>query len=73
METLLLGIETVFAALDAVSVTAAQKQRLLNGAPVSRVNAQPGEYRIYCEDEFLGIGVVADGSLRQKKLFCERE
>ena len=34
LETLLLGIETVFAALDAVSVTAAQKQRLLNGAPV---------------------------------------
>lgn len=73
LETLLLGIETVFAALDAVRVTPAQKQRLLNGAPVSRVNAEPGEYRIYCEGEFLGVGIMADGELRQKKLFCERE
>ena len=73
LETLLLGIETVFAALDAVRVTPAQKQRLLNGAPVSRVNAEAGEYRIYCEGEFLGVGIMADGELRQKKLFCERE
>lgn len=73
LETLLLGIETVFAALDAVRVTPAQKQRLLNGAPVSRVNAEAGEYRIYCEGEFLGVGIMVDDELRQKKLFCERE
>ncbi len=71
---LLIGLDTVFASLPALTADAATVARLANGAPTWRCGRETGRYRVYGPDEaFLGVGRVdADGALRAEKLFIER-
>lgn len=75
LEALLLGVETVFADLPAVTVDEAGAARLFNGAPV--FGAAPAcrtekRVRVRCGGAFLGLGRLAGGTLTSEKLFAER-
>lgn len=72
LESLMAGVETVFAPLEALKVDVAAKARLLNGAAVYRINVPDGRYRVRCLGDFVGVGRVKDGVLTQEKIFCER-
>lgn len=73
---LLLGTDTVFETLPALTVDEPARARLLNGAPVCRVSAPDGQYRLYAAGGsaglFLGIGRVEKRQLSAQKLFVER-
>lgn len=69
---MLLGVETVFADLDAVQVDENGAGRLLNGAPVYRCAAATGRVRVFGPQGFLGTGRVENGVLNVEKLFVER-
>ena len=71
---LLIGLDTVFAQLPALTADGAAVDRLTNGAPAWRCGHPAGRYRLYGPDGgFLGVGRVdADGALRAEKLFIER-
>lgn len=72
---LLLGTDTVFAELPALRLGADAAARLRNGAPVYRVSASAGRYRLYAAEggAFLGLGRVEDNTLHAQKLFVERQ
>ena len=75
METLLLGVDTLFSHLPAARLAEAEKARLLNGAPARRPELADGRWRLYDEGPdgaFLGLGIAAEGLLRGEKLFVER-
>ena len=72
LETLLLGVDTVFARLPAAQVGEKETARLLNGAPVRRAEMAEGRWRLYAGGAFLGLGKAEDGVLRAEKLFVER-
>lgn len=71
VESLLVSVETVFEHLPTCLVTPNQHKRLLCGMPYS-IDLPNGDYRLIA-DVFLGVGTVCDGSLKVKKLFCERK
>ena len=72
-ETLLLPVDTLFAGLDAVMLTAAQEKVIRNGG--SYTAAYPGEaqkLRLYGKSgEFLALGELRDGRMRPIKSFFE--
>ncbi len=72
LEALLLPVETVFAHLPALTVTAGNAARLRNGAPCYRFQQPDGEYRLLGPEGFLGLGRVSDTVLKAEKLFVER-
>ena len=74
VSALLIGLDTVFAHLPALTADAATAGRLANGAPTWRCGHPVGRYRLYGPDGgFLGVGRCdADGALRAEKLFIER-
>ena len=68
-----LGVDTAFAALPALTVGETARTHLFNGCPTSRYPAADGRYRVYDgAGAFLGLAVVEAGVLRVEKLFCER-
>lgn len=73
LEELMLSVETVFAHLPAVEVSAGQRRRLENGAPVRCAEDAPARVRILADGRFLGVGRTQGGELRAEKLFAERE
>ena len=74
VSALLIGLDTVFAHLPALTADAATAGRLANGAPTWRCGHPVGRYQLYGPDGgFLGVGRCdADGALRAEKLFIER-
>lgn len=71
---LLLGVDTVFAALPALTVSEQAGARLLNGAPVYRCAAPDGQYRLYTgAGGFLGLGRAEGRVLTAQKLLIERK
>jgi tRNA pseudouridine55 synthase len=72
LPALLLGVDTVFSHLNELHVAESAVPRLLNGAPVYRVDAPSDAYRLVAPQGFLGIGNVQDGVLQAQKLFVER-
>ena len=70
-ETLLLPVDTLFAAYPALTLTAAQEKVIRNGAGYTCAETA-GEYRLYGKrGEFLALGQVADGAMRPMKSFFE--
>lgn len=47
-------------------------QNIINGMKID-VNSKDGEYKVYCNNIFIGIGNVKDGILKMKKVFYESE
>lgn len=72
LESLLAGVETVFAHLPRVEVSDAVYGRLLNGAPTYRFPKQDGSYAAFYQNRFIGVCAVCEGTLRGTKLFIER-
>ena len=72
LETLLLGVDTVFRHLPAAQVSEKEAARLLNGAPARRADLAEGRWRLYVDGAFLGLGEAKEGLLRAEKLFVER-
>ena len=69
----MLGVETAFTSLPALTVEEPARTHLFNGCPTSRYPAADGRYRVYdAAGLFLGLAVVEGGVLRVEKLFCER-
>ncbi len=68
---MLLGVETVFADLNAVQVDEKGASRLFNGAPVYRCTAANGRVRVFGPQGFLGTGRVEHGVLNIEKRFFE--
>ena len=56
-----------------VGVSAGQRRRLENGAPVRCAEDAPARVRILADGRFLGVGRTQGGELRAEKLFAERE
>lgn len=75
LEALLTSVETVFAALPALTVDEAAQGRLCNGAPVYRAAPRAAEGRVRirrADGGFLGVGRLQQGTLTAEKLFIER-
>lgn len=72
---LLLGTDTIFAALPGLTVGQKAAQRLFNGAPVCRCSVPDGQYRLYAAEGggFLGLGRAEAGVLSAQKLLIERK
>nr|WP_317401141.1 tRNA pseudouridine(55) synthase TruB [uncultured Gemmiger sp.] len=69
----MLGVETAFTSLPALTVEEPARTHLFNGCPTSRYPAADGRYRVYdTTGLFLGLAVIEGGVLRVEKLFCER-
>lgn len=69
-ETLLLPVETVFAALPALQLSAAQERAVRNGGRFT-CPLPEGRYRLRGADGFLALGEVRDGTMRGVKSFFE--
>ena len=68
-EALLRPIDSLFSAVPALTLTAAQEKCCRNGAAFSTTHA-PGRYRVYSRaGEFLALSEVTDGTLRTVKSF----
>ncbi len=68
-EALLRPIDSLFSAVPALTLTAAQEKCCRNGAAFSTRQA-PGRYRVYSRaGEFLALSEVTDGTLRTVKSF----
>ena len=68
-ESLLLPVDTLFAAHPALTLTPAQEKCCRNGASFTLCFA-PGRYRLYAESgEFLALGEVRDGRMETVKSF----
>ena len=68
-EALLRPIDSLFSAVPALTLTAAQEKCCRNGAAFSTGQA-PGRYRVYSHaGEFLALSEVTDGTLRTVKSF----
>lgn len=65
-EALLLPLDAPLFDLPAAHVDAQYTARCRNGNALTDFDAEPGfpAYRVYCGDQFAGIGHVRDGSLR---------
>ena len=73
LESLLVPVDTVFRQLPSMTVSKATEARLFNGTPTYKIKAQEGRWRLYDqEQQFLGLGRVADSTLKVEKLFVER-
>lgn len=72
LEELLLPVETVFAHLPLITVSAGHTARLMNGAPCYRFSQPEGIYRLHGPDGFLGLGRIKEKELKAEKLFVER-
>ena len=69
----MLGVESAFAPLPALTVGEPVRAHLFNGCPTSRYPAADGRYRVYDQNGlFLGLATVQGSVLRVEKLFCER-
>lgn len=69
----MLGAESAFTSLPALTVEEPARTHLFNGCLTSRYPAADGRYRVYdTTGLFLGLAVVEGGVLRVEKLFCER-
>ena len=69
-----LGAESAFTTLPALTVAEPARTHLFNGCPTSRYPAKDGRYRVYDESgQFLGLATVTGRVLKVEKLFCERE
>ena len=74
LEALLHPVEELFAEYPALALTPAQKERLLNGAPLWDISAAPGMYRACQGNAFLGlVRPDGEGALRLVRLFCTRD
>ena len=74
LESLLLPVESVFAALPLLTVDGRVEQHLYNGCPTSRYPAADGRYRVRnAAGAFLGLANVVQGVLKVEKLFVERK
>ena len=74
LETLLLPVDTVFAALPRLTVNDGVKRHLYNGCPTSNFHAADGRYRVYdLAGGFLGLAAVEQGVLQVEKLFVDRD
>lgn len=68
-ESLLLPVDTLFAAHPALTLTPAQEKCCRNGASFT-LRFTPGRYRLYAESgEFLALGEVRDGRMETVKSF----
>ena len=68
-EALLRPVDSLFSAVPALTLTAAQEKCCRNGAAFSTTHA-PGRYRVYSRaGEFLALSEVTDGTLRTVKSF----
>ena len=68
-ESLLLPVDTLFAACPALTLTPAQEKCCRNGASFT-LRFAPGRYRLYAESgEFLALGEVRDGRMETVKSF----
>ena len=68
-ESLLLPVDTLFAACPALTLTPAQEKCCRNGASFT-LRFAPGRYRLYAENgEFLALGEVRDGRMETVKSF----
>ena len=72
LQSLLLPVETAFAALPALHVNEGVRRHLENGCPTSRFKAEDGLYRVYDREEFLGLAKVESQVLKVEKLFPKR-
>ena len=70
-EGLLLGVDEVFGELTRLDADDVLYERLFHGAP-THLRRPDGLYRVYHDGAFLGLAEVQAGSIRVKKLFCER-
>lgn len=72
LASLLLPVETAFAHLPALSLTAHFARLFANGVRLRAEQVgspQPGEYRVFGPDGFLGVALQDGGQLRIKRLF----
>ena len=70
-DKLLIPVDSLFAEMPSLTVSAAAEKKLRNGNAVA-CDAPDGEYRVYSKDEaFLLIGKVESGALRTIKSFFE--
>ncbi len=70
----LLGVDTAFRALPALTADAATCRRLYNGCAVERFPAADGRWRVYTgSGAFFGVAAVQNGTLRVEKRFCGEE
>lgn len=68
----LLPIDTLFAALPAVTVHENQLKAVFNGAAIRMKLLEDGEYRVYAPDgEFLMVGSAKEGQMKTVKSFFE--
>lgn len=68
-ESLLLPVDTLFAAHPALTLTPAQEKCCRNGASFT-LRFAPDRYRLYAESgEFLALGEVRDGRMETVKSF----
>ena len=68
-ESLLLPVDTLFAACPALTLTPAQEKCCRNGASFT-LRFAPGRYRLYAESgEFLALGEVRDGRMEVLNFF----
>ena len=72
LASLLLPVETAFAHLPALSLSAHFARLFANGVRLRAEQVgspQPGEYRVFGPDGFLGVALQDGGQLRIKRLF----
>ncbi len=72
LESLLIGVDTVFDTLPAITVNDRLEQKLKNGCAAAFCHPD-GRVRVYTQQKmYLGIARVTDNSLQVEKLFIER-
>lgn len=73
LDKLLYPTDFVFSEIPIVLLQEKQAQRLCNGAVVYGIKQEPGLWRAYCNNEFLGLVYIGqDGTLVGEKLFVVR-
>jgi len=68
----LLPVDSLFAAMPAITIHENQRKAVYNGAAIRAGGLEPGEYRVYAPDgTFLMVGKAEKGQLKTIKSFFE--
>ncbi|MDD3429203.1 MAG: tRNA pseudouridine(55) synthase TruB, partial [Oscillospiraceae bacterium] len=71
LESLLAPVESIFTLFERVDCDAETYKRMQNGAP-TKVPHKDQQYKLYYENNFIGIVEVKEGKMQPVKLFIER-
>lgn len=68
----LMPLEEVLSDFDSIDISAQQFQRLLNGLPLTNIEAREGiDCAVYCEEKVIGIGFKKDNQFTLKTFLAD--